>query len=187
MTPEERAVALVIDLLEQNQIPYMLTGSMASSYYGRPRSTHDADLVIDPAREQLIRFLDGVTEAGFYAEASAAVRAFERRTVFNVIEMSSASKVDLILKRERPFSVEEFSRRRPANLAFRSGVALVSPEDAILSKLEWAHLSGVSERQLTDIRGILDVTSGNVDVGYIERWVAVLGLTDLWSRLSQRN
>ena len=187
MTPEERALALVIDLLERNQILYMLTGSMASSYYGRPRSTHDADLVVDPAQEQLVRFLEGVTEAGFDAEGAAAIRALERRTTFNVIEKSSASKVDLILKRERPFSIEEFSRRRLATLAFRSGVALVSPADAILSKLEWARLSGASERQFADIRGILEVTSANADVGYIERWAAVLGLTDLWRRVSEHH
>ena len=35
----------------------MVTGSVASSYHGRPRSTHDADIVIDPNREQLDAFL----------------------------------------------------------------------------------------------------------------------------------
>ena len=31
----------------------MVTGSLASSFHGRPRLTHDADVVIDPTREQL--------------------------------------------------------------------------------------------------------------------------------------
>jgi integrase len=30
----------------------MLTGSVAASYHGRPRATHGADIVIDPARDQ---------------------------------------------------------------------------------------------------------------------------------------
>lgn len=185
MTPEARALSLVIELLERQGIPYMLTGSVASSYYGRPRSTHDADLVIDPTRDQVMRFVGAATAAGFYADGDAAVRALERRAAFNVIEMSAACKIDLIVRRERPFSVEEFSRRRIADLDFRSGVALVSPEDAIVSKLEWAHLSGASERQLNDIRGVLDVTTG-IDLDYIDRWAVALGLRDLWGRVSNR-
>jgi hypothetical protein len=62
----------------------------------------------------------------------------------------------------------------------------VSPEDVILSKLECSQESGVSERQLVDVRGILDATAG-LDVDYIERWVATLGLDDLWRRVSRRS
>jgi hypothetical protein len=186
VTPEEQALAIVVGLLEAQGIPYMVTGSVASSFYGRPRSTHDADVVIDPTAEQLTRFVGSIADAGFYVNAGAARRALQQRTLFNVIEVGTASKIDLIVRRDRPFSVEEFSRRRPVNFAFRSSVVLVSPEDVILSKLEWAQVSGVSERQLVDVRGILDATA-SLDFDYIERWVAALGLDDLWRRVSSRS
>ena len=53
MTPEEEILGRVVTLLERRSIPYMVTGSIATSYHGRPRATHDADVVIDPRPEQL--------------------------------------------------------------------------------------------------------------------------------------
>jgi hypothetical protein len=185
VTPEEQALATVVDLLERHAIPYMVTGSVASSDDGRPRSTHDANVVIDPTEQQLTPFIEALVGGGFYADAHAAVRALGRRSLFNVIETGTASKIDLIIRRDRPFSLEEFSRRRPVDLTFRSGVELVSPEDAILSKLEWASVSGSSARQLADIRGIIDVTP-QLDLTYIEHWAVVLGLTELWAQVSRR-
>jgi hypothetical protein len=66
--------------------------------------------------------------------------------------------VDIIIRKDRAFSREEFSRRRPVDPPFAERVSIVSPEDAILSKLEWAKQSGSSERQLADVAGIVDVT-----------------------------
>lgn len=42
----------VLDALETLNIPYMIVGSFASTYWGRPRTTHDADLVIEIAPDQ---------------------------------------------------------------------------------------------------------------------------------------
>ena len=100
---------------------------------------------------------------------------------FNAIHPSTASKIDLIVCQDRPFSVEEFGRRQVITLPFGVEVAIVMPEDAILSKLEWARRARDSERQLTDVRGIIAMTS-RVDVAYIERWASALGVLDLWTR-----
>ena len=59
MSPEEEALAIVVATLDRLAIPFMLTGSVASSYHGHPRATHDADVVIDPTAEQL----DGLVES----------------------------------------------------------------------------------------------------------------------------
>lgn len=65
MTPELAVLAKVIDLLNRTGIPYMVTGSVAASAHGRPRSTHDADIVIDPTRPQLDQLLANLEELGF--------------------------------------------------------------------------------------------------------------------------
>lgn len=65
MSPEEEALVRVVRALETEAIPYMVTGSIASSYHGRPRSTHDADIVIDPAPEPLVRLVRRLAAAGF--------------------------------------------------------------------------------------------------------------------------
>jgi hypothetical protein len=185
MTPEEDALASVVRLLVQLAIPYMLTGSVAASYHGRPRATHDADLVIDPTPPQLDALVQKLAAAGFYVDLDSAREALRRRRQFNAIDTRHACKIDLIVRQERPFSHEEFARRIAVDLTFGRGVSIVTPEDAILSKLEWARRSGDSERQLADAAGVLDITR-SVDRAYIERWAEDLGVTDLWRRIAGR-
>ena len=185
MSPEEDALRRVLELLERHEIPYMLTGSLAASYYGRPRATHDADVVIDPAGgEQLDAFVNDLDVTGFYVNRLGARQAFEERRQFNAIEMQSASKIDFIIRKDRPFSREEFGRRQRVDLPFAEGVAVVSPEDAIVSKLEWAKASGDSERQIRDAINVLEMNPG-LDRQYIERWSAALGVGELWRRVAE--
>jgi len=62
-------------------------------------------------------------------------------------------------------------------------VSMATPEDTILSKLEWARKAGGSERQLTDALGVLQVCGDGVDRAYVEKWAATLGVEDLWQQL----
>jgi hypothetical protein len=164
----------------------MLTGSLAASFHGRPRATHDADVVIDPgSAERLDAFVSELDATGFYVNHRGARQAFEERRQFNAIEMQSASKIDFIVRKERPFSREEFGRRRRVDLPFAAGVAVISPEDAIVSKLEWAKASGGdSERQIRDAVNVLEMNPG-LDRQYIERWSAALGVGELWRRVAE--
>jgi hypothetical protein len=184
MSPEEDALRRLLQLLERRNIPYMLTGSVAASYHGRPRATHDADVVIDPDVERLDAFVKDLDAAGFYVDAAGARLAFERRRQFNAIDMESASKIDLIVRKDRPFSIAEFARRQRVDLSFADGVAVVSAEDAILSKLEWAKSSGDSERQIRDAANVLEMNPG-LDRGYVDRWAEELGVDDLWRHVSR--
>jgi hypothetical protein len=185
VTPEEEVLGRLARSLESLGIPYMVTGSMASSFHGKPRTTHDADVVIDPTPAALDRLVAELSAAAFYVDQERARDALRRRRQFNVIEMASAFKLDLIIRKDRPFSVEEFSRRQPADLGGTIRLALATPEDTILSKLEWARKGGGSERQLADVRGILDVKGPHLDRDYIERWARELELTDLWRQVSK--
>ena len=182
MTPEEDALRTTLSLLEQLEIPYMLTGSVAASYHGRPRTTHDADIVIDPSPTQLGAFVRALDAAGFYVDDEGAQRALRGRGQFNAIDTRYASKLDFIVRKDRPFSLEEFRRRQRVDLSFAPNVSIVSPEDAILSKLEWARRTGESERQLRDAAGVLELNS-SLDREYVSRWASLLGVHDLWRRV----
>lgn len=183
MNPDEATLERVIRLLEACSIPYMLTGSVATTYYGRPRATHDADIVIDPTAPQLDAFVSELAGADFLVNPDSAKRALRDRSQFNAIETSNATKIDLIVRKDRPFSREEFARRRYADLPFANTVAIVTPEDAILSKLEWARRSGDSARQLADAASVVAV-SPDLDRPYIARWANQLGVSDLWQQIS---
>ncbi len=158
----------------------MVAGSFASTYHGVPRSTQDIDVVIDPTPSSLEVFLASLPEEDYYVDADAAREAFRRRSQFNLIDMATGWKVDLIVRKSRPFSIEEFRRRQPAEL-LGTRVFVATAEDSILSKLEWAKL-GDSERQLRDVAGIIAVRAGTLDFPYLERWIAELDLAEQWER-----
>lgn len=92
-------------LLGAAGVPYMVTGSVASATHGTARATRDIDLVIDPDRESLLRFVRSLPESEYYVSEEAALEALRLRRPFNVIDLATGWKVDLIVRRTRPFSV----------------------------------------------------------------------------------
>lgn len=173
----------LVAMLDRAQIPHMVAGSFASTLHGTPRSTQDIDLVIDPSGEALSAFVAGLAPDEYYASDAAARDAFRRRSQFNVIDMATGWKADLIVRKNRPYSVEEFRRRKPEQI-LGVDVFVATPEDTVLTKLEWAAMSG-SERQLRDVTGILDVKREDLDRAYIERWAQELDVLDAWRRLNR--
>jgi hypothetical protein len=159
----------------------MVTGSIASTYHGEARATRDLDIVIDPSAAALDRLVADLVAAGFHVDGEAARSALQARTQFNAIG-PDASKIDFIVRRNRPFSIEEFGRRRPADLLGTPGY-IATVEDMVVAKLEWAAATD-SERQLRDVAGMLAVGGDDVDRDYIVRWVEALGLREVWRRVS---
>jgi hypothetical protein len=101
--------------------------------------------------------------------------------MFNVVEFATGSKADLILLKDRPFSREEFSRRRRMDV-FGVPVWAVTPEDVILSKLEWSKM-GEAERRFRDALGVAIVQAPRLELDYLGKWAVELGVEDLLNRL----
>jgi hypothetical protein len=102
-----------------------------------------------------------------------------------VFDASSGYKADFIIRKDRPYSIEEFRRRKPVDL-LGLPVYLVAPEDAILSKLEWAK-TGQSERQFADALGVAIVQARMLDWEYMKKWSAILDLDEQFQRLKQES
>ncbi len=177
-------LARVASALEKSGVPYMLAGSFASSHHGAPRATQDIDVVVDPTFDSLARFLEALKGDDVYFDADVAREEFKRRGQFNVIDGSTAWKVDVIFRKARPFSTEEMARRVPAKVLGVS-VFVATAEDTVLAKLEWARL-GESERQLRDVRALLEAKGESLDRAYVERWLDDLGVRRTWELLQRR-
>jgi hypothetical protein len=180
MTTQKEFLERLVSLLEKAGIPYMVAGSMSSSLHGRPRATQDTDVVIDPTEDQLASFL-ALLEQGYYVSRDAALEAFHRRTMFNVINLAGGWKADLILRKDRPFSREEFERRRQIETLGRK-LWVVSAEDTILSKLEWMK-GRESDVQYSDALGVAVAQWRCLDIGYLRHWASELGLENTLTRL----
>ncbi|MCB9760495.1 MAG: nucleotidyltransferase family protein [Alphaproteobacteria bacterium] len=176
----EGFLARLVAVLEAAGVPYMLSGSLASAYYGIPRSTQDIDIVVRLDLRTLAALLSALSSEQYYVSEAAAKDALRRQGQFNIIDLDTGWKVDLIIRKRRPFSRTEFERRTAAEVL---GVPLMicSPEDSILSKLEWARKSGGSERQLRDVAGVWQIRGAQLDRDYIEHWARELGVESLWA------
>ena len=178
MNPEE-ALVIVIDKLDEQGIPYMIFGSFASNLHGVPRTTHDADLVIEIDEPRLQKFAKSLG-TDFYLDIDAAQRAVGSKFLFSTIHLPSGFKVDFIVRKERAFSRQEFERRILANFLNRR-CWFATPEDTILSKLEWSK-KGESERQFRDAVNIAKVQS-ILNREYLEQSSKELDVEDLLERL----
>jgi hypothetical protein len=172
-------IADAIGSLEAAGVPYMVTGSVASTFHGEPRSTNDLDIVIDPDTASLVRLVEALQTRGYYLDPDAAAEALRERTQFNAI--AGDVKVDFIVRKARPFSLEELRRRQPADLLGTRGF-IATVEDTIIAKLEWAAATD-SERQLRDVSGMVAVAGNALDREYLDRWIAELGLGETWRRV----
>lgn len=105
--------------------------------------------------------------------------AYQRSSLFSVIDFASGWKIDFILRKPRELSQVDFERRAPAHV-FNSVVYVASPEDVMISKLEWAKLAD-SERQIEDVTGIFRTQGKDLDMAYVDRWVKTLGLENQWT------
>ena len=161
----------------------MLTGSFASSYHGAPRATQDIDLVIAPTLEQVRSFVKLLPKAEYYVSENAAVEAVHSQGQFNVIDLATGWKVDLIVCKSRAFSREEFQRRVKGEIG-GVPIEVATVEDLIIAKLEWAKLGG-SERQLEDVATLLFAQAHVIDTAYVQEWVIALGLEEQWSAVQR--
>ncbi|MFH0794185.1 MAG: hypothetical protein V2A74_09160 [bacterium] len=134
----------------------MITGSIASSLQGEPRSTHDIDLVIAIREEDINRIVASFPSPAYYLDRESVVRAVENRKSFNVIVQSESTKLDFWLLTDDPFDRSRFSRKYAEHFA-GSKVYVSRREDTILAKLRWSKLSGGSEKQFADALRVYEV------------------------------
>jgi len=182
MLPESVSVLMmVVEVFERLQIPYLIGGSMASALYGVARSTLDADIVADIQLEQ-VDALAAALSPDFYADDQMMRGAILHRSSFNLIHLRMMFKVDVIIRKDRPFDRVQFERRVEQVFATNpeQKALFTSAEDIILAKLEWYRLGNeVSDRQWRDILGVLKVQAGRLDLDYLRHWASELKVADL--------
>ena len=170
MTEELDVLRIISDRLRTANVPFMLTGSFALGYYGKPRMTRDLDFVV-ALMERHVDALVSAFSTDFYIDEDAARSAIKSQRMFNLMHLDSAIKVDLIVRKNSEYRQTEFERRKSVEFA---GIStwITSREDLILSKLVWARDSA-SEMQLRDVRTLIDES---VDWPYLKDWAAKLGV-----------
>lgn len=170
--------------LEELDVPYMVGGSMASSLWGEPRFTRDVD-VVAALRDEHVPGLIAALGDRWYADEVLIRGAIARRSSFNVIRLERMVKVDVFVPPDGGFHASKFARARraPLNVGSDRTVAVTSPEDIVLQKLEWFRSGGeVSDQQWRDVVGLLRTLGAALDENYLREWAQRLGLDPLLER-----
>ena len=163
MRSEKELLVDCLERLNRSGLCYMLTGSMASNYWGIPRTTHDLDFVLVMKPDQVDCRCGGVRRR-FFIQPESVRSAFRPPFQFNVLDEQSALKADFWLLRDDAFERTAFGRRSPVTL-FGVSAWIATAEDVTLHKLYWNRLTP-SDRQLGDAAGVYAVQSDALDVGY---------------------
>lgn len=179
MTEQE----LLVDCLRRlngARISYYLTGSMASNYWGIPRTTHDLAFVIQLPPSVIAKLVLAFSPEYFIDEASVRA-AYQPPHQFNAIDTRSALKVDFWLPKPTPFEREMLKRRLRVTL-FGEPAWVTTAEDSMLPKLLWNSITP-SDRQLADAAGVVAVQIENLDRSYLKKWAEIRGISAELTRL----
>lgn len=175
MTGNE-ATAAVIKALNAAEIPYMLVGSLSSNFYGIPRSTYDADFVIQWQQHSLNE-LKHALPAGMCFEPQLTFEMVTSTVRNQIFVDGSEFLIELFRLSDDPHDQERFQRRRQA-IVLTIPTWLPSVEDVIVTKLRWSRL-GSRQKDIEDVRNVIAIQKDVVDWRYCEKWCQLHETDDL--------
>ena len=168
----------VANKLSSINIDYMLTGSMATFVYAMPRMTRDIDIVVNVFLNRKDDLLN-IFQNEYLISEDEILFSFTHNSMFNIFHRKSFIKIDLIIQKRTEYSNVAFKRRRFEKSDTFEGY-IISPEDLIISKVDWAKES-LSEMQKNDIKSVINNTA--LDLEYLNYWLNELNLTKIFNKL----
>ncbi len=175
-------IALFAEPLERAGIRYMITGSVASSIYGEPRTTLDIAFMVLLTSADAKTLQNHYPEADFYLPPSEVIAIESRREShghFNIIHHHSGLKADIYLSRNHPYLEWALAGVRKMEIDSAT-VHLAPPEYVILHKLDFYRESG-HQRHLRDIAGMIE--QSDIELDFLMPAIAKLRLETEWQNV----
>jgi hypothetical protein len=182
---QQELLRRVVEVLDAAAVDYMLTGSLASSLQGEPRSSHDIDLVVALTPAGGNALLEAFAPPDYYLDELSIKSALDEPGAgrqFNLLHAAEGDKVDFWMLSNEAFDQSRFSRKYTDEIEGLR-IKVSRPEDTILMKLRWADLSGGSEKQFRDALSVYQLKRRLLDLPYMDTWATRLGIIPLWERL----
>ena len=179
MSEELDVLKTVITRLDKAKIPYMITGSIACNFYSIPRMTRDIDMIIEIKLSDTKKVYE-LFKDDFYIGEEEVTTAVREQGMFNIIHNDAIVKVDFIVRKNSEYRRLEFNRRKYFDFEGMK-IAIVSPEDLIISKLFWAKESR-SEMQINHVKNLM-ASVEQIYYNYIKKWVKELGIENIFNEV----
>lgn len=167
-------------IFDRLNIPYYVSGSVASSLQGEVRFTQDLDLAIDLQHEQGVLLIETLSPDFYISEVAVNEAIQGITTSFNVIHLQTIEKADIFISGKDEFSVSKMNRRQLYQVdKSQSSFYVCSPEDTILQKLLWLKMGqDQSQKQWRDVLGVLKLQRESLDFAYLGVWGEKLGIKE---------
>lgn len=173
----------ITQFLSSHKIPYMITGSWSSIYYGRPRASHDIDFVVELPIENIEKTLHlfSLLPDSFMIQLDTIKEAIENKNQFQILHLLTMLKMDFWILTDQEFDKNRFTRRKKIKL-FNQFMQMATPEDTIIQKLIW-YSKGEVEKHLIDAAFVLKIQRGNLDQKYMQFWIKKLKLGKYYKKI----
>jgi len=156
--------------LDEHEIKYMVSGSIAMNIYAIPRMTRDIDIVIELQEDKVEEFTALFPDS--YYNKSVIIEEIRKEGMFNIIDHATGFKIDFIIHRKTEYYELAFQRRRRIR-EFKTDLWVIDINDLIIAKIIWIQ-QYQSERQMFDIENLL--LNPEKDTDYIIAWCKKLRL-----------
>jgi len=174
-------------IVEKIPLQYMISGSVASILYGKPRMTQDMDIVVVFAADKIDQFVESFPIEEYYCPPAEAIQeALQHgdRGLLNVIDQKTGFKIDIYPASDDPLITWGFEHRKKVELIENEEVFVAPPEYVIVKKLEY-YKEGGSQKHLEDIRGMLEVHGDQIDTEIVEDWCKRRDLMNEWKQVQK--
>jgi hypothetical protein len=101
----------VLAVLEENQIDYMITGSLVSSMQGEPRASHDVDIVINITSSSVPPLIKAFPSSQYYLSEKSIHEAIARKSMFNLLDTTEGDKIDFWMLSGDAYDQSRFTRK----------------------------------------------------------------------------
>lgn len=180
-------ITLFIKPLNENDLHYVITGSIASLIYGEIRVTHDIDLVLNISESQVADFLNAYSSKDFYKPPVEVVTIERSRTEhghINLIHNATGFKADVYFCGRDKLNL--WALRNFKRIEFKNGYLKVAPIEYVIIKKLMFYRESNMEKHVLDIIGMLKKSSKEIDKGIFENLIEEYSLQKEWNHIKNQ-
>jgi hypothetical protein len=170
-----------IDAFESCNVSYMVVGAFSSNVYGIPRSTRDADFVVELG-EVSIGAIASVLGDDYVLDRQIRVEGFTGSLRNDITYRPTGFRIEVFRLGKDEHHQIRFKRRTELySPDLKRPIWIPTAEDVVIQKLRWAR-----PKDCEDICEVLAVQAGKLDDEYLRHWTARHGTTELLETLLTR-